>query len=257
MDLTSSYERFVPEAVRARYTFTETRNAAAVLWATNTDLFDEVVASLDEFQLKADDLVNPGGQESQLAKRFNTALRSRGWREARVDTEIELKLRIMPYRPDGEREATVTSSTVSNRGYKVDNFKGRVALDLEWNAKDGNLDRDLGAYRALFDAGLIDAAVLVTRTQDDLRAFGYQLRIGVGIPEAEARKVLGTTTTTNLDKLLPRLTRGDAGGCPVLAVAINSTTWDGEPATPPSSLADIHDEPEEDNAIDDTDTLDE
>jgi hypothetical protein len=227
MDLTTSFERIVPDDVRGRYTLAETRNASAVLYATNGELFDEVMAALREFQLKADDLVNAGGQESQLAKRVNTAFRSRGWREARVDTDIELRLRIMPYHADGETEPKVISSTVSNEGYKVDNFKGRVALDLEWNAKDGNLDRDIGAYRALYDAGLIDAAVLITRTQTDLRELGYQFRIAVGFAEADAKKVLGTTTTTNLDKLLPRLTRGDAGGCPVLAVAISADTWDG------------------------------
>ena len=70
----------------------------------------------------------------------------------------------MPYRPAGETAVIVTSSLVSNEGYKVDNFKGRVALDLEWNAKDGNLDRDIGAYRALYDAGFIDVGVIVTRT---------------------------------------------------------------------------------------------
>ena len=64
---------------------------------------------------------------------------------------------------------TVRESEVVNEGYKVDNVKGRVALDVEWNAKDGNLDRDVGAYRALYDAGLIDGAVVLARTRDDLR----------------------------------------------------------------------------------------
>jgi hypothetical protein len=39
--------------------------------------------------------------------------------------------------------------------------KGRVALDVEWHAKDGNLDRDIVAYRALDDAGIMDGAVMV------------------------------------------------------------------------------------------------
>ena len=69
----------------------------------------------------------------------------------------------------GEHGVTVRESEVVNEGYKVDNVKGRVALDVEWNAKDGNLDRDVGAYRALYDAGLIDGAVVLTRTHDDLR----------------------------------------------------------------------------------------
>lgn len=230
MDLTRSHERFVPDAVRERYEIAETRQAAAVLWATNTDLFDEIVEALNEFEIRRTDLITPGGQETQLARRFNTSFRRRGWREARVDTDIELKLRIMPYRPAGEQDATVTSTTVNNRGYKVDNFKGRVALDLEWNAKDGNLDRDIGAYRALYEAGMIDVAVLVTRTLTDLRDFAARVRMDAGMPEAEARKALNTTTTTNLDKLLPRLTRGDAGGCPILAVAISSRTYENAPS---------------------------
>ncbi len=224
MDFTTSHERVLSKLTTARYRVVETRNAAAIFAATNPVEFREFESSLGIFTLLPDDLVMPGGQETQLAKRFNTNFRSVGWREARVDTDIELNLRIMPYAPDGEKEATVTSTRVANKGYKVDNFKGRVALDLEWNAKDGNLDRDIGAYRALYDAGLIDLGVIVTRTTDDLRALGYRLRIAAGMSEENAKKVLGTTTTTNLDKLIPRLTRGDAGGCPILAVAISSDT---------------------------------
>ena len=106
-------------------------------------------------------------------------------------------------------------------------MKGRIALDVEWNAKDGNLDRDISAYRALYDAGLIDGAVLVTRTQEELRTLAVRLALEAGITDEDARRRLQTTTTTNLPKLLPRMTRGDAGGCPVLAVAISSRCWLG------------------------------
>lgn len=44
-----------------------------------------------------------------------------------------------------------------SESYLIDNVKDRVALDIEWHAKDGNLDRDLAAYRAFYDTGLIDA----------------------------------------------------------------------------------------------------
>ena len=37
--------------------------------------------------------------------------------------------------------------------------------------------------------------------------------------------ILGTTTTTNTEKLRPRMQRGDSGGCPLLAVAICARTW--------------------------------
>lgn len=216
----------MPQEVRRRYEMRETRNAASVLPATNPAGFAEVVQALEGFQLLTQDLVDPGGNESKLAARLNGAFRARGWREGRYDTRIASELRVMPYAPAGESVATVVTSEVFNEGYKVDNVKGRVALDVEWNAKDSNLDRDIGAYRALYEAGFIDAAVLITRTQDDLRPLAERLAVQAGVSVTEARKRLGTTTTTNLDKLQPRMTRGDAGGCPLLAVAISARCWE-------------------------------
>jgi hypothetical protein len=227
VDLTASFETAVPADVFVRYDFFETRNAAAILRTTNAKAFAEVVDILRRFELIDDDLILAGGEESGLAKRLNHAFRSRGWREGRVDTEIKLVLRLMPFAGAGETAARVEESSVTNEGYKVDNVKDRVAMDLEWNAKDGNLDRDLAAYRALYDAGLIDGAVLVTRTVDDLRALGYQIRLAAGMDEKSAKNVLSTSTTTNTKKLIPRLQRADAGGCPVLAAAICRRTWAG------------------------------
>ncbi|MCL2315542.1 MAG: restriction endonuclease [Actinomycetia bacterium] len=227
MDLTTSYRTAVPVDVLVRYEFVETRNAAGVLKTADPEAYTHVMEVLDKFDLIDDDLILAGGEESGLAKRMNRAFRSRGWREARVDTSITLDRRLMPFREAGETEPVVARSQAESKGYKVDNMRGRIALDLEWNAKDGNLDRDLAAYRALYDFGLIDSAVLITRTQDDLRLLGQRLRREAGMSEADAKKVLSTTTTTNMDKLRDRLKRGDAGGCPVLAVGICRCTWSG------------------------------
>lgn len=213
----------MPKAVRDRYELRETRNAAAILQATNPAEYADIVAVLERFRLSTADLIDPGGNQSAIAGRLNTAFRELGWREGRYDTQITGSLRVMPYRPAKETKAHVVTTAVFNEGYKVDNVRARVALDVEWNAKDGNLDRDIGAYRALYDAGIIDAAVLITRTQEDLRDLAVRLATKAGY--ADARTRLATTTTTNLVKLLPRLTRGDAGGCPILAIAITSRCW--------------------------------
>ncbi len=239
MDLTRSFEAVIPADVSARYDFFETRNAAAILQTTNKVVFSEVVDILRSFELVDDDLIKAGGEESGLAKRLNQAFRSRGWREGRVDTEITLALRLMPFAEAGETAAKVIPSKVSNEGYKVDNVKGRVAMDLEWNAKDGNLDRDLAAYRALYDAGLIDGAILVTRTVDDLRQLGHRVRRSAGMDEKSAKSFLGTSTTTNTVKLLPRLQRGDAGGCPILVAAICHRTWAGWRTEQDQTLKDL------------------
>ena len=224
MDLTQSFERCFPRDVLERYRFAETRNAATVFAATNPVAFEQVVDALRSFQLHAADLLTPGGQESDLAARANRLFRERGWREARVDTLIQLSLQRTPLREAGETSLPAVVTETRNEGYKVDNFRDRVALDVEWNAKDGNLDRDVSAYRSLYDAALIDVGVLITRTLD-LRDLGRELGIAAGMPAAQAKRILNTTTTTNREKLLPRMTRGDAGGCPLLAIFICSATY--------------------------------
>ena len=218
MDLSSSYSAVVPAPLLARFEWREVRNAAAIVQATNPVEWQDLLEVLGDFRLSVDEIMQAGGNKSDLTGRLEGAFKDRGWREARLDTEITLTTRRRPYRPAGEREADVQHSQVTNQGYLVDGMKGRVALDVEWNAKDGNLDRDIGTYRAMYEAGFLDAGVIVTRTQEDLRAVAVEV-------DPDSTK-FNTTTTTNLDKLVPRLTRGDAGGCPVLAVAICSRTLD-------------------------------
>jgi len=224
VDLTESFKHCFSAGVLARYAFAETRNAAKIFQATNSDAFGQLEDVLRSFRLTNSDLLSPGGQESDLAARMNRMFRERGWREARVDTLIRLSLRRTPVRMAGETHLDPIVTETHNEGYKVDNFRDRVALDVEWNAKDGNLDRDIGAYRSLYEAALVDVGVLITRTLD-LRDLGRQLALEAGVAPERARRILNTTTTTNREKLLPRLSRGDGGGCPILAVFICSATY--------------------------------
>jgi len=229
VDLTSSWQDAVPSDVLERYEFMETRNAAAVLASTNPKAFGDLLDALRSFTLLTGDLVDAGGNESKLAARLNRLFRERGWRETRADVVTVLTLTIHPYAPAGEsQKTTIAGEEVSAVGFKVDNFKDRVALDVEWNAKDGNLDRDVGAYRAWYDLALIDVGVIITRTQNDIRDLAKRLAMAAGATEAEAKRRFGTTTTTNFDKLRPRLERGDGGGCPILAVGICARTWDDD-----------------------------
>ncbi|HEY2574911.1 MAG TPA: BglII/BstYI family type II restriction endonuclease [Streptosporangiaceae bacterium] len=227
MDLTTSYEQSIPAEVRTRYELRETRNAAAILAATNLDEFQEIIEVITGFKLLTSDLVDPGGNRGRVAQWLDEEFRQRGWREGEADTSFRADVRAMPYRAGGETQATVVTTEVSSKGYKVDNVKGRVVLDVEWNAKDGNLDRDIGVYRALYDAGVIDGAVMITRTLNDLRQLAGRLALEAGQSPEAARNRLSTTTTTNLTKLEPKLTRGDAGGCPLLAIAISARCWTG------------------------------
>lgn len=222
MDLTASYASVVPRGVLDRYTWLETRNAAAVLAASNPDAFADLVAVLAEFRVYDADILTAGGNRGSIAIRLDAAFADRGWDAVRVDTAFTLEGRRKPRGGGRGEEELFASQTVRNEGFEVDNMKGRVALDVEWNAKDGNLDRDLAAYRALYDLGLIDAGVIVTRDHRGIRDLAL-----TELGSDDAARRLGTTTTTNTEKLEPRLTRGDAGGCPLLAIGITRATWAG------------------------------
>jgi Restriction endonuclease BglII len=213
MELTRSFEDVFTDGIRERYEFREVRNGAAVLASTNPEAFADLEAALTGFTLEAADITEAGGNESRVAKKLNKAFRDKGWREGRFDLEIRSDLTLRPYAPQGEKKSTVHTIETKSEGYLIDNVLGRVVLDVEWNAKDGNLDRDVAAYRNLYELAIIDAAVMITRTQDDLRELG--LKLG-------RTKFLNTTTTTNIFKLEARMARGDAGGCPMLAVAVTA-----------------------------------
>ena len=47
--------------------------------------------------------------------------------------------------------------------HKIDCYKDRVALEVEWNNTDPFFDRDLNNFRLLFDLRAIDAGVIITR----------------------------------------------------------------------------------------------
>jgi hypothetical protein len=96
-------------------------------------------------------------------------------------------------------------------GHKVDYVKGRVAFDLEWNSKDQTFDRDLYAFSAFSQCGVIDAGVLVTRSAALNEVFD-----GMG---REVRSKYGASTTW-MGKLLYRLNAGRNGPCPVLVFGI-------------------------------------
>ncbi len=169
MELTFSFETALPRSILDRYEIREVRNAAAMLAAAAPQELADLIDVLEGFRLTRDDLVNPGGQKSDVASRLDAAFRERGWREGRHDLTIVSKVTLMPWKFAGERDPEVSTSTQEAAGYKVDNLKGRIAIDGEWNAKDGNLHRDLTAYRVFYEQGIIDAAVIITRTLDDLR----------------------------------------------------------------------------------------
>lgn len=245
MDLTESWKTELPATIVDRYDIIETRNAAAMFKASNPDLLLEMSSILDGFHFDVERIVRGGGSKHFISAELDEAFRVMGWREAKFSQRLTTELVLNPYRPAGEKAKDIRKSESEYEGHQIDNVKGRVGLDIEWNPKDGNLDRDFSNFRNLYDAGVLDLGILIVRRQTGMRelwidtiARAKELNAqNFTSAEWNARlkktpnDPLGTSTTSNFEKLVTRVKRGDGGGCPILAIAITTHCYE-----PPADL---------------------
>ncbi|RKF17308.1 restriction endonuclease [Roseovarius spongiae] len=211
----------------------ETNSASAILKSVCPVEWADIVDVLTHYRLDPSTWLRKGGNRGAIPEEIDRRFHDRGWIEARLDLET----RGLILDRDGRRRREL--APVLQEGYLVDNFKGRVVLDVEWAAKDGNLDRDLAAYRAWHEAGLISAAVVITRNRLELLQLARELwgAYQKGLPMSERSGKLPvdltTSTTTTFDKAALRVKRGVMGTCPILIIGANRATWNGQPFREP------------------------
>lgn len=260
MDLTKSYEKVFPQSILAKYVFAEVRNASSVLASSCPLEWQEVVSYLDQFVLRTEDLMIPGGSKSKVVEYLEKLFYTNGWTETRVDTEqivykvpkvtkqkepIKLnKLNFADRISISTKRPYIETTNVFQEGYLIDALKGRLAVDIEWNAKDGNLDRDILAYRAWYDLGIIDGAVLITKELSSCKELAKTIWTQFTEQNSQYSSLkqpvdLKTSTTTSIEKATERIMRGDAGGCPVLLVGITDKCTDNVPLINAPNLQEI------------------
>lgn len=228
---TFSYDdpNVLPLAARNHWLFMETNSAAAVMKAVCPAEWNEIVEILSTYRIDPKTWLKAGGNRGDIPEEIDGLFAERGWRETRLDMET----RGILFAKDGAKIGELPPNY--QEGYLVDNFKNRIVLDVEWNAKDGNLDRDLAAYRSWYEAGLISAGVIVTKDRLSLLSLARRLWAAhqEALPDEQRNKKLpidlSTSTTTTFDKAELRMRRGVMGSCPVLIIAASEVTWNGQP----------------------------
>jgi len=232
-------ERYISSEILALYDVYSYRHAAAILATSFPDEMAEIERALLSFRITMRDIGMPGGNESDIPKKYSQILRPAGWCEARI--QGDLLVRVQKYAevllPDGRIQKNKlpeeTPHSIKNfiDGHKIDYVKGRVALDLEWNSKDQTFDRDLYAMRAFHESGLISLGIMVTRSEKLNPVFDVVPQLNkagkvellkngnkAGQPKT-VRDKYGASTTW-MGKLLYRLNAGRHGGCPILVFGI-------------------------------------
>jgi hypothetical protein len=187
----------LPYFVLANYEVHEWKHACAILHGDFPEEWNDLISVLTTFRLKKSWIVVGGGQKSKVAAAIDSALYERGWQEKSFDTQV-----------------TVDGLSTDSPTHRVDCFKNRVALEIEWNNKDPFFDRDLNNFRLLFDLRVISAGVIITRC-DELQVLFNRLKRG---PSYGA-------STTHMSKLLPRVQGGGGAGCPLLVFGIKRNLY--------------------------------
>ncbi|MBP7000085.1 BglII/BstYI family type II restriction endonuclease [Amaricoccus sp.] len=219
----------LPRTARDHWSYMESNSASAIMKAVCPNEWEDIVEVLSRYRLDPKSWLKAGGNRGDIASQIDSEFHARGWREARLD----LSTKGILFSADNKKVGELPE--VYQEGYLVDNLKNRIVLDVEWNAKDGNLDRDLASYRSWYEAGVISAGVIITKDRLSLLSLARKLwkEYQNNLPEA-ARNFklpidLVTSTVTSFDKAQMRLRRGVMGSCPVLIVAATEQTWNGNP----------------------------
>jgi hypothetical protein len=187
----------VPGKIERFYEIHEWRNALAILVAAHPDEWKDVLTVLTEFRLLRNDVLAPGGRKSRIANKLDGHFYRLGWVEKGFETSIK-----------------VDETVYETPTHKVDCFKNRVALEVEWNNKDPFFDRDLNNFRLLFELRAIDVGVIITRCDELQDIFD---KLGKG-------KKFGSSTT-HMSRLLPRIEGGGGGGCPIAVFGIRGKAY--------------------------------
>lgn len=188
----------IPSDIRDNYEVHEWKHAVAILSQDFPFEWQEILDVLGSFRLKKSWITSPGGRKSKVSEYIDTFLYKRGWIEKEFHTKV-----------------VVDNESMLSPTHKVDCFKNKIALEIEWNNKDPFFDRDLNNFRLLFDLRAVSVGVIITRS-DDLQDIFNDLGRG---PSYGA-------STTHMSKLLPRITGGSGGGCPILVFGITKGLYD-------------------------------
>ncbi len=187
----------MPLFVQNNYEIYEWRHASAILYKDFPQEWEDIMAVLQEFRLYKSHIMVGGGNKSRVAELIDTSFRAKGWEEKHFDTKI-----------------VVDQDEIHSPTHQVDEYKNKVAIEVEWNNKDPFFDRDLNNFRLLFDLRVISIGIIITRT-DELQSIFNMLGRGSAYGQA----------TTHMSKLLPKLEGGGGGGCPVLVFGITKKLY--------------------------------
>jgi len=221
----AAFSSYIRPELLSKYEFLNYGHALEILSEAYPNEWEEIQSCLETIKISLDDIKKSGGNETPIPKKFDEILYPLGWREIRISGDLIVKMYPRRANQRGRFDDTpFDEKTIKGYidGHNIDFVKNKIAFDLEWNSKDQTFDRDLLAMRTYFDCGLIEAGIIVTRSEElnDIFKTTTDVKGNALISKYGA-------STTWMGKLEPRLKSRRNGGCPILAVGIKKPCVEG------------------------------
>ena len=183
--------------ISSNFDIHEFGNASAILKYDHPNEYNDILSSLNNFTLNKSHLIVSGGRRSKIPPMIEDPLLENDWVEKNFNINISL---------DGEQRKIET--------HKIDCFKNKIGLEVEWNNKTEFYDRDLNNFRVLHSLGALNVGIIVTRS-DELNDLFKDLGIYAKYGQS----------TTILSKLLFKVSSGALGGCPLIVFGIKKNSY--------------------------------
>ena len=188
----------ISKEILEKFETAEWKHASAILTKDFSAEWKEIQEILLNFRFTRNQVYTPGGNMTVIAESIHERFDAKGWKEKKFNVAILI---------DGVERSADT--------HQVDHYKGRVAVETEWNSKDSVFDRDLKNFRLLAEMAVISVGIIITRAdslQELFKGFGLGGKYGA--------------STTHMSKLLEEVNAGTAGGCPLLMFGITAASYD-------------------------------
>jgi hypothetical protein len=183
--------------IKNNYEIHEWKHASAILHGDFPTEWQDLASVLTNFRFYKSWITIGSGRKSKIAEAIDSTLYNLGWEEKQFKTKV-----------------VVDQASLNSPTHKIDCYKNRIALEIEWNNKDPFFDRDLNNFRLLFELRAISVGIIITRAVELEEIF-----------DALGRGSAYGASTTHMGKLLARIEGGGGGGCPILVMGITKKLY--------------------------------
>lgn len=86
------WKALIPDSIAQKYEFYNFNSALEILTQSHPREFAEIVQTLERFEIRVEDILERGGNESKIPKKLSELLRPLEWTEVEISGDLIVRL---------------------------------------------------------------------------------------------------------------------------------------------------------------------